>query len=76
MYLNKASHQVRIHVVQLRFKLTQFPGMLATACRTILESLDRLPNADDRTKIALIGFDVALYFFCISVRSLPPVDSQ
>ncbi|KAG8877867.1 COPII subunit [Tulasnella sp. 332] len=40
-------------------------GMLATACRTILESLDRLPNADDRTKVALIGFDVSLYFFHI-----------
>jgi protein transport protein SEC24 len=41
--------------------------MLATATRTILESLDRLPNADDRTKIAIIGFDVALYFFSIPV---------
>ncbi|KAG8907637.1 COPII subunit [Tulasnella sp. 403] len=46
-------------------------GMLATATRTILESLDRLPNADDRTKVAIIGFDVALYFFCI-----PPGSSE
>ncbi|KAG9029729.1 COPII subunit [Tulasnella sp. JGI-2019a] len=40
-------------------------GLLATACRTILESLDRLPNADNRTKVAIIGFDVSLYFFHI-----------
>ncbi|KAG8851385.1 COPII subunit [Tulasnella sp. 330] len=40
-------------------------GMLATACRTILESLERLPNGDDRTKVAIVGFDVSLYFFTI-----------
>lgn len=43
-------------------------GMLATATRTILESLDRLPNADNRTKVAIIGFDTALHFFCVPVR--------
>lgn len=42
-------------------------GMVATACRTLLESLDRIPNEDNRTKIAIIAFDVALYFF-----SMPP----
>ena len=47
--------------------------MLATATRTILESLDRLPNVDDRTKIAIIGFDVALYFFHIPVSSYPHI---
>jgi Sec23/Sec24 trunk domain len=41
--------------------------MVATATRTILESLDRLPNRDDRTKIAIICFDVSLHFFSISV---------
>ncbi|KZT34780.1 hypothetical protein SISSUDRAFT_1065043 [Sistotremastrum suecicum HHB10207 ss-3] len=41
-------------------------GMVATATRTILESLDRIPNADDRTKVAIIGFDTALYFFSIA----------
>ncbi|KAF9519326.1 hypothetical protein BS47DRAFT_1370747 [Hydnum rufescens UP504] len=44
-------------------------GMVATATRTILESLDRLPNRDDRTKIAIICFDVALHFFSISPGS-------
>jgi len=41
--------------------------MVATATRTISESLDRLPNKDDRTKIAIICFDVALHFFSIVV---------
>ena len=45
-------------------------GMVATAARAILESLDRIPNADDRTKIAIIGFDVALHFFSIAVSAL------
>ncbi|KAF8587201.1 protein transporter SEC24 [Ramaria rubella] len=46
-------------------------GMVATATRTILESLDRIPNVDNRTQIAVIAFDVALYFF-----SLPPGSAE
>ncbi|KAI0087345.1 protein transporter SEC24 [Irpex rosettiformis] len=42
-------------------------GMVATATRTILENLDRLPDEDGRTKVAIIAFDVSLYFF-----SMPP----
>ncbi|TFY77941.1 hypothetical protein EWM64_g6073 [Hericium alpestre] len=42
-------------------------GMVATAARTILENLDRIPNEDQRTKVAIIGFDTSLYFF-----SMPP----
>lgn len=42
--------------------------MVATACRALLESLDRLPNEDNRTKVAIIAFDVALYFFAMAVR--------
>ncbi|ETW78005.1 hypothetical protein HETIRDRAFT_388085 [Heterobasidion irregulare TC 32-1] len=38
-------------------------GMVATATRTILENLDRLPNEDSRTKVAIIAFDTSLYFF-------------
>jgi protein transport protein SEC24 len=40
-------------------------GMTATAARTILESLDRLPNQDNRTKVALIAVDTSLHFFCL-----------
>ncbi|KAG6916743.1 hypothetical protein DXG01_005563 [Tephrocybe rancida] len=42
-------------------------GMVATATRTLLENLDRIPDEDERTKVAIICYDVSLYFF-----SLPP----
>ncbi|KAH8112300.1 hypothetical protein DFH11DRAFT_1787201 [Phellopilus nigrolimitatus] len=42
-------------------------GIAATACRSLLESLDRIPNDDNRTKIAIIAFDVTLYCF-----TMPP----
>jgi protein transport protein SEC24 len=41
-------------------------GMVATACRTILESLDRIPNSDQRTKVSIIAIDTALHFFSVS----------
>lgn len=40
-------------------------GLLATAARTIFESLDRIPNKDERTRIAIIGVDSSLHFFSI-----------
>jgi protein transport protein SEC24 len=43
--------------------------MLATAARTLLENLDRIPNAEGRSKIAIIGFDNALHFFSVSPGS-------
>ena len=42
--------------------------MVATATRTILENLDRIPDEDGRTKVAIICFDVSLYFFSLPVR--------
>ncbi|KAF4564728.1 COPII subunit [Pleurotus pulmonarius] len=42
-------------------------GMVATATRTILENLDRIPDEDGRTKISIICYDTSLYFF-----SIPP----
>ncbi|KAL1704200.1 Sec23/Sec24 trunk domain-containing protein [Schizophyllum commune] len=42
-------------------------GMVATAARAILENLERIPDEDGRTKIAIICYDVSLYFF-----SMPP----
>lgn len=38
-------------------------GMVATATRAILENLDRIPNEDERTKLAVIAYDTSLYFF-------------
>ena len=40
-------------------------GMVATAARTILESLDSLPNADKRTKMAIIAVSTSLHFFSL-----------
>lgn len=44
-------------------------GMTATAAQALLENLDRIPNEDSHTKIALIGFDTSLYFFSMPVRN-------
>ncbi|KAH9478436.1 Protein transport protein SEC24 [Psilocybe cubensis] len=44
-------------------------GMVATATRTILENLDRIPDEDERTKIAIICYDVSLYFFSMTPGS-------
>ena len=45
-------------------------GMVATATRTILENLDRIPDENNRTKVAVVAFDVSLYFFSMPVRQL------
>ena len=46
-----------------------FIGMVATATRTLLENLDRIPNEDNRTKIAVLCFDISLYFFSMPVSN-------
>lgn len=38
-------------------------GMVAVAARTILECLDNLPNADKRTKVAIVDVSTSLHFF-------------
>ena len=40
-------------------------GLLATSARTILESLDRIPNADRRTRLGFMGVDSSLHYFSI-----------
>ena len=40
-------------------------GLLATAARCILESLDRIPNADRRTRLGFIAVDSGLHYFSI-----------
>lgn len=47
-------------------------GLLATAARTILESLDRIPNADKRTRLGFIAVDSALHFFSLNRDSSEP----
>ncbi|KAI0397502.1 hypothetical protein F5Y17DRAFT_414604 [Xylariaceae sp. FL0594] len=40
-------------------------GLLATSARTILDSLNRIPNADRRTRLGFIAFDSSLHYFSI-----------
>ncbi|KAH8590875.1 hypothetical protein B0O99DRAFT_520657 [Bisporella sp. PMI_857] len=45
-------------------------GLLATAARTIHDSLDRIPNADRRTRIGFLAVDASLHYFAV------PKDSE
>lgn len=40
-------------------------GLVATAATTILETLDRIPNKDDRTRVGFIAVDSSLNYFNI-----------
>ncbi|EOO02583.1 putative transport protein sec24 protein [Phaeoacremonium minimum UCRPA7] len=40
-------------------------GLLATSARTILDSLNRIPNADRRTRLGFIAVDSSLHYFAI-----------
>jgi anaerobic selenocysteine-containing dehydrogenase len=42
-------------------------GMVATAAATILESLDRIPNDEDRTKVGIITVDSSIHFYNLQV---------
>lgn len=48
-------------------------GLLATAAKTIQESLDRIPNKNDLTKVAFIGVDSCLHYFHIPA---PPSEAE
>lgn len=50
-------------------------GLLATAVRSIQDSLDRLPNGDGRTKVAFMAVDSAIHFFSIPAPSTPPAST-
>jgi protein transport protein SEC24 len=40
-------------------------GLLATSARCILEALDRIPNADRRTRLGFMAVDSSLHYFTI-----------
>ncbi|KAF2271666.1 COPII component protein [Westerdykella ornata] len=40
-------------------------GLLATSARCILENLDRIPNADRRTRLGFMAVDSSLHYFSI-----------
>ncbi|GJJ77306.1 protein transport protein SEC24 [Entomortierella parvispora] len=47
-------------------------GMVATAATTILESLDRIPNDDSRTKIGIVTVDSSIHFYNLNTSSGEP----
>ncbi|KAI8369387.1 Sec23/Sec24 trunk domain-containing protein [Radiomyces spectabilis] len=47
-------------------------GMLTIATRTLLETLDRIPNAESRTRIAIITVDSALHFYNLDSKLSEP----
>ncbi|CAG8564193.1 267_t:CDS:10 [Paraglomus occultum] len=64
---------VYVFVIDVSYPAVQ-SGAVATAARTILESLDRLPNEDNRTKIAIITVDVALHFYSLPMLVVSDLD--
>jgi protein transport protein SEC24 len=50
-------------------------GLLATSARCILESLDRIPNADRRTRLGFIAVDSSLHYFAIK-PDIPAEEGQ
>ncbi|KAI9286884.1 Sec23/Sec24 trunk domain-containing protein [Umbelopsis sp. AD052] len=51
-----------VFVIDVSYSAVQ-SGMVATAARTILDSLDRIPNEENRTKVAFITVDSSLHFY-------------
>lgn len=51
-------------------------GLLATTARCIRESLDRIPNADRRTRLGFIAVDSSLHFFNIPRDGIENADTS
>ncbi|KAJ8657095.1 hypothetical protein O0I10_007175 [Lichtheimia ornata] len=51
-----------VFVIDVSYSAIQ-SGMVATAARTILDSLERLPNKDDRTQVGFITVDSSIHFY-------------
>jgi protein transport protein SEC24 len=47
-------------------------GMVAVAAKAILDSLDRIPNTDDRTKVGFITFDSSMHYYNLAASSTEP----
>ncbi|CAG8602265.1 335_t:CDS:10, partial [Dentiscutata heterogama] len=62
---------VYLFVIDVSFPAIQ-SGAVATAARTILESLDRIPNEENRTKIGFITVDTSLHFYSLNSNSSEP----
>ncbi|CAG8554291.1 7755_t:CDS:10 [Diversispora eburnea] len=62
---------VYLFVIDVSFPAVQ-SGAVATAAKTILESLDRIPNEENRTKIGFITFDSSLHFYSLNSNASEP----
>lgn len=51
-------------------------GLLATSARSILESLDLIPNVNRRTRLAFLAVDSQLHYFCIPQDSSASQEPQ
>lgn len=38
-------------------------GLFSTTCRILLDSLDQIPNTNDRTKVGVVTFDSSIHFY-------------
>jgi len=62
---------VIMFVMDVSFQSIQ-SGMIATAARTILSTLDSIPNYDNRTKIGFITYDSTLHFYNLNSNLTEP----
>ncbi|KAK4521881.1 carbamoyl-phosphate synthase (glutamine-hydrolyzing) cpa2 [Mucor velutinosus] len=60
-----------VFVIDVSYSAIQ-SGMLATAARTILDSLDRLPNNENRTRVGIITVDSSLHFYNLNSKLSEP----
>ncbi|KAJ2963416.1 hypothetical protein NQZ79_g1574 [Umbelopsis isabellina] len=60
-----------VFIIDVSYSAVQ-SGMVATAARTILDSLDRLPNEENRTKVAFITVDSSLHFYNLNAELTEP----
>ncbi|OZJ02089.1 hypothetical protein BZG36_04573 [Bifiguratus adelaidae] len=60
-----------LFIIDVSFPAVQ-SGVVATVARAILESLHRLPNTDDRTKIGFITVDSSLHFYNLNAGATEP----
>ena len=65
---------VLVFVIDVSYGAVQ-SGMVATAAKVILDSLDRIANTDDRTKIGFITFDSSIHFYNLTVCYIIEVNS-
>ncbi|KAI7869365.1 Sec23/Sec24 trunk domain-containing protein [Spinellus fusiger] len=60
-----------VFVLDVSYSAVQ-SGMLATAARTILDALERIPDGEKRTKVAFITVDKSLHFYNLNPELTEP----